>query len=355
MSNQQSGAEPYEWIKKWDPMWDILDPDSYGEEEMPVLREMMIPTMNKKVVIEAAVTGWQPTRWWRERGVNHLPPGANGGDTCIQEQVDAITECVEAGAACIHMHPRHPMDGKPRVHNVDLTAEITDRAMEKVDFITTSHSFTWDFRKSIVLDFITGAQEFLDKGKGNRYVQTTLVPTLPCYTEEHFVITDQCIVDGVKFLEANSIKPLFSIEPYYFSQFYRMVLESGVAKTKPYVIALQLGKHRDDLQFQDPWSYMNAITSMGLVRSIIPDKDMFLGLHPAGRNWLPVSVVGLLYGAEYVRVGVEDLFFLWPHRNDIPQTVSQTVKMIKDLCQILGREVATVDEARQIMGVVRNS
>jgi uncharacterized protein (DUF849 family) len=100
---------------------------------------------------------------------------------------------------------------------------------------------------------------------------------------------------------------------------------------------------------------MNAITSMGLVRSMLPERDVCLGIHPGGRNWLPVSVVALLYGAQYVRVGVEDLFFLWPHRQDIPQTVSQTVKMIVDLCAILGREVATVDEARQILGITRTS
>ena len=80
-----------------------------------------------------------------------------------------------------------------------------------------------------------------------------------------------------------------------------------------------------------------------------------LGLHPGGRNWLPVSVVGLLYGAQYVRVGIEDLFFLWPHRNDIPTKTSQTVQMIVDLCKVLGREVATVVEARQILGIKRTS
>jgi uncharacterized protein (DUF849 family) len=348
-------AAAYEWIKKWEATPGIIDPDTYGEEEMPVLKEALIPTMNKKVVIEAAVTGWQPTRWWRERGVNNLPPGSVAGETCIQDQADAIVECVEAGAACIHMHPRHPKDGLPRLHDVDLFAEITDRAMERVDFITSSHAFVWDFRKSIVLDYVSGVRDYLEKGRGNRYVQASLLVSLACYTEEHVVCTDHTNELGVKFMEANGVKPLFSVEPYYFSQMKRTLIDTGVAQNKPYFIALQLGKHRDDLQFADPWSYLNAITSMGLVKSALPEQDVFLGLHPGGRNWLPVSVLGLLYGAQYVRVGVEDLFFLWPHRNDIPRTVSQTVKMIVDLCRILGREVATVDEARQIMGIKRTS
>ncbi len=345
----------YEWIKRWEPTPGIIDPDTYGEEEMPVLKERVIPTMDKKVVIEAAVTGWQPTRWWRERGVSHLPPGSRGGDTCIQDQVDAIVECVQAGASCIHMHPRHPGDGLPRLHDVDLFATITDRALDQVDFITTSHCFTWDFRRSIALDYVGGARDYLEKGHGNRYVQASLIVSLACYTEAHVVCTDEANVAGVRYFEANQIKPLFSVEPYYFSQMQRTLFDTGVAQNKPYFIALQLGKHRDDMQFADPWSYLNTITSIGLVRSALPEGDIFLGIHPGGRNWLPVSVLALLNGAQYVRVGVEDLFFLWPHRQDIPQAVSQTVRMIADLCRILGREVATVDEARQIMGIQRTS
>jgi uncharacterized protein (DUF849 family) len=352
-------AEPvenaYEWIRRWEATPGIIDPDTYAEHEMPILKEAVIPTMDKKVVIEAAVTGWQPTRWWRERGADRLPPGSVAGDTCIADQAAAIVECVKAGAACIHMHPRHPSDGLPRLHDVELYAEITNRAMDEVDYITTSHCFTWDFRKSIVLDYAAGARDYLEKGQGNRYVQASLIVTLACYTEEHVVCTDDANVAGVRYFEANQIKPLFSVEPYYLSQLKRTVLDCGVAQSKPYFIALQVGKHRDDMQFSDPWSYMNTISSMGLARSAIPETDLFLGLHPGGRNWLPVSVVGLLYGAQYVRVGVEDLFFLWPHRNDIPKTVSQTVTMIKDLCALLGREVATVEEARRIMGITRTS
>jgi uncharacterized protein (DUF849 family) len=355
MTRQETIQAAYEWVEKWEATPGIIDPDTYGEEEMPILKEAIIPTMDKKVVIEAAITGWQPTRWWRERGVHNLPPGSVPGDTCVPDQVNAIVECVQAGAACIHMHPRHPADGLPRLHDVDLFADITDRAMEQVDFITTSHAFVWDFRKSIVVDYVNGARDYLEKGQGNRYVQASLIVSLACYTEEHVVCTDAANVAGVQFFEANHIKPLFSVEPYYLSQMKRTLFDTGVAQSKPYFIALQLGKHRDDLQFADPWSYMNAITSLALARAALPEQDLFLGIHPGGRNWLPVSVLALLYGAQYIRVGVEDIFFLWPHKNDIATSVSQTVKMIVDLCKILGREVATVDEARQMMGIRRTS
>lgn len=347
--------EAYEWIKRIQPVPLIIDPEIETEEQLPVLDEPMVHTMNKKVIIEAATTGWQPTWWWRERGVEDLPPGSRGGATCIQEQVDSIVECVNAGASCIHIHPRRPSDGLPVWHDTNLLAEVLDPAFEQVDFITTGHAFTYDLRKGQAVDFVSGTQECLDVGQGNRLMQASIIATYGSYDEGHYVFSKDSFVEGVTFFEQNAIKPIFSIEPNYFAQFHRMIFEPGIAQDKPYLIALQMGKHGDNLVFADPWSYLSVISSMGLVRSAIPDEDMTLGIHPGGRNWLPTSVVALLNGAQYIRVGIEDLFFLWPHKDDIPTTTSQTVKMIVTLCEVLGREVATVDEAREIMGIRRTS
>ena len=99
--------KPYEYMKKLCTVYTPMSPKGieahYGHYIRP-----RIPTMDKKVVIEAAIPGWQPVWWWRERGVKNLPPGADGGPTCIQEQAAAIVECVKAGAAVIPTHPRIP-------------------------------------------------------------------------------------------------------------------------------------------------------------------------------------------------------------------------------------------------------
>jgi len=346
---------PYEWIKRLQPVPTIIDPEIETEEQLPILDEPMVHTMDKKVIIEAAPTGWQPTRWWRDRGVMDLPPGAEGGETCIQEQVDAILESVEAGASCVHIHPRRPEDGLPAWHDAELLAQVLDPAFDQVDFITTGHAFTYDLRKSQAVDFVSGTQECLDLGQGNKYMQASIIATFGSYDEGHYVFSRDSIVEGVTFFEENNIKPIFSIEPYYFAQFHRMIFEPNIAQDKPYLIALQMGKHGDNQVFADPWSYLQVVANMGLVRSTFAEEDMTLGIHPGGRNWLPTSVMALLNGAQYIRLGIEDIFFLWPHKNDIPKTVSQTVKMIVDLCQVLGREVATVEEAREIMGIKRTS
>jgi hypothetical protein len=44
-----------------------------------------------------------------------------------------------------------------------------------------------------------------------------------------------------------------------------------------------------------------------------PWEDTFLGIAPAGRNWLTMATMALLGGAEMIRVGIEDQFYLYPH------------------------------------------
>ena len=119
---------------------------------------------------------------------------------------------------------------------------------------------------------------------------------------------------------------------------------------KPYWIAIQEGKHSDDRIFGDPWSYLEVIASIGLVRDAL-GEDAFIGIHPAGRNWLVAAATALLCGAELVRVGIEDQFYLYPHRDDISHKASDSTELIVRLIRALGREVATVDEARERTGV----
>ena len=58
-----------------------------------------------------------------------------------------------------------------------------------------------------------------------------------------------------------------------------------------------------------------------------------------------------LFGAQVIRVGLEDQFYLWPHRDDIPQKASDNVELLVRIIKDLGREVASVKEAREITGV----
>ena len=66
------------------------------------LKEPKIPTMDKKLIIEASTQGHYPSQLWEHFGIRDMPPWS------IDEQASAIIECVNAGAAAVHSHPIHP-------------------------------------------------------------------------------------------------------------------------------------------------------------------------------------------------------------------------------------------------------
>lgn len=62
--------------------------------------------------------------------------------------------------------------------------------------------------------------------------------------------------------------------------------------------------------------------------------------------------MAILLGADVIRVGIEDCYWMYPHRNDIIKSHVEVVKMFVELARTLGRRAVTdVDEAREILGI----
>jgi len=77
-----------------------------------------------------------------------------------------------------------------------------------------------------------------------------------------------------------------------------------------------------------------------------------VGVYPGGRNRLPILTLGLLLGSQLVRVGIEDTYWVYPHKDEIIEKNSDMVKLAVDLARCLGRRVVTdADEARKILGM----
>jgi len=70
-----------------------------------------------------------------------------------------------------------------------------------------------------------------------------------------------------------------------------------------------------------------------------------------GRNWLPFTTLAIMLGFDMVRVGMEDSVYMYPHKDQKIQTTAEAVKVVADIARSLGREIATPDEAREILGI----
>jgi uncharacterized protein (DUF849 family) len=61
-------------------------------------------------------------------------------------------------------------------------------------------------------------------------------------------------------------------------------------------------------------------------------------------------------GAQIVRVGIEDCYWVYPHKDEIIKKNSDMVKLTADIANLLGRRVVTdATEARKIMGMKMTS
>ena len=68
----------------------------------------------------------------------------------------------------------------------------------------------------------------------------------------------------------------------------------------------------------------------------------------AGRHQLPLGAVSLASGG-HIRVGLEDS--LWISAGEFAKSNAQQVERAVQLVEALGMEVATPDEAREILGL----
>jgi 3-keto-5-aminohexanoate cleavage enzyme len=304
-------------------------------EHFPVEKEEKIPTLGSPLIIESACPGWQV-------GGDRFP----AVPCSIEEQVKEIVDSVKAGAIAIHVHPRNPETCMARV-DPKLLSQILERVFDEVDCVTLSH--TWAAKEEA--DYITETEELLEYGKGNKYCQGSVVLPIHYLSATGALQTVRCLAEGVEWLEKNSVKPIYQLyDSFSHFGFKQHLLDSGLSTWKPYVLNLHLGKHHSHAIHKDPWSYLNLITNMGMVKETIPDS--IVGVYPGGRNWFPITVMGLLLGSKLVRVGIEDCYWVYPHKDEVIKKNSDVVKLIVEIANLLQRPVVTdANEAREILGM----
>ena len=90
-----------------------------------------------------------------------------------------------------------------------------------------------------------------------------------------------------------------------------------------------------------------------------------MGKLPKGATWsvsgigkahMPMMLAGLALGCDGLRVGLEDNI-LFGKNPDGSKDIATNVRLVEravQLAKIAGREIATADEAREILGIKRN-
>lgn len=270
----------------------------------------------EKLIITAAICGAEVTK-------AHNP----NVPYTVEEIRDEARKAYEAGASIIHLHVRED-DGTP--------TQSRERYKECIDAIRAVCS-------DVIIQPSTGgavgmtADERLQPLELDPEMATLDCGTLNFGGDEIFVNTENMIKEfGQRMMDRN-IKPECEV-------FDKSMIDMALRLSKK-------GYIREPLHFNLVMGVNGGISGeprdlLFLVESL--PKDSTYTVSGIGRSQLSLNTMALLMGG-HVRVGFEDNIYL--KKGELAESSADFVKRIVELAAILGREVATPEEARRILGL----
>ncbi|MBX6745632.1 MAG: 3-keto-5-aminohexanoate cleavage protein [Acetobacteraceae bacterium] len=297
--------------------------------------------MSRKVIITCAVTGAIHTPTMSP----HLPITA-------QEIADAAIGAAEAGAAIVHLHARDPKDGRP-----DQTPEafapflkIIKQRSNCVVNITTGGAPTMTIQERVrpaatfkpeVASLNMGSMNFGLFGMLNRfkefkydweraYLENKDIIFRNTFGDIEYILTT-CAENGTRFeFECYDTAHLYNLK-YFFDR--------GLVKAPLFiqtVFGLQggIGAHPED------------VMHMKRTADRLFGDNYRWSVLGAGRNQLPIAAMAAAMGGN-VRVGLEDS--LWAGPGKLAASNAEQVRLARQIIEGLGMQVASPDEAREIL------
>ncbi len=297
---------------------------------------------NRKVIITCAITGGIHTPSMSP----HLPVSA-------QEIADAALGAAEAGAAIVHLHARDPKDGRPD-QNPDLFTpflKVIKQSSNVVVNITTGGAPTMTIEERLrpahrfapeVASLNMGSMNFglyPMLGRFKSFKHDWEEPYLAGSDDRIFKNTFKDIEHILRTCADNGTR--FEVECYDIGHLYTLAhfLERGVVKPPLFVQSVfgilgGIGPHPED------------VAHMKRTADRLFGKDYHWSVLGAGRNQMAIAAQAAALGGN-IRVGLEDSLWIGPGR--LAKSNAEQVRQARLLIEGLGLEVATPDDAREML------
>jgi uncharacterized protein (DUF849 family) len=295
-----------------------------------------------KVIITCAVTG-----------AIHTPSMSPHLPITAAEIAEAAIGAAEAGAAIVHLHARNPQTGQPDQRPEAFTPflQVIKQRSNAVINITTGGSPTM-----LVEERVQPAAHFapevasLNMGSMNFGLYPMLArfkefqhdwekPYLEGSRDRIFRNTFADIEYILKTCSENGTR--FEIECYDIGHLYTLAhfVERGVIKGPLFVQSVfgllgGIGPHPED------------VAHMKRTADRLFGDQYHWSVLGAGRNQLPIAAMAAAMGGN-VRVGLEDSLWIAPGK--LAESNAQQVTRARQIIEGLGLEIASPDEARDIL------
>jgi uncharacterized protein (DUF849 family) len=298
-----------------------------------------------KVIITCAVTG-----------AIHTPTMSPHLPITPTEIAEAAIGAAEAGAAIVHLHARDPQTGRPDQRPEAFAAflPIIKQRCKAVINLTSGGSPLMRVEERVrPAEFFKPEVASLNMGSMN----FALFPMLGRYKSFKFD-WEQSYLEGTRdLIFRNTFKDIefvlktcqnngtrFEFECYDIGHLYNLshFLERRLVKPPLFVQSVfgilgGIGTHPEDV------AHMRRTADRLFGR-----EDYRWSVLGAGRNQMPIAATAAAMGGN-VRVGLEDSLWICPGK--LAQSNAQQVTRVRAIIEGLGLEVATPDEAREILSL----
>lgn len=300
--------------------------------------------MSDKVIVTAAITGAIHTPFMSD----YLP-------VTPQQIADETVRVYEAGGAVAHIHVREPQTGKP-LNDVALFGEVITDVKKRCPIIqcltTGGRLGTTPAERVQVVPVYKPELASFNAGSLNfalfHILENRKRPAKYEWEDEYLAMTEDLIFPNTfksmrefcKYFDESGTKPELEVYDLGMINNIAALVERGHLKP-PVYIQFVLG-----ILGGAPATVDNLIH---MVRTAERTLGKFnWSVAAAGRNQIPICTQALLLGGN-VRVGLEDNLYL--EKGKMAKSSAEQVEKIIRIAREIGREPATADEARAILGL----
>ena len=264
-----------------------------------------------------------------------------------KELSEQIVECAKAGASIAHIHVREDkmVNGEMQIGYKSMSLKAFTDAVE----------MTREACKKAGVDIIINLTT-----SGGEYEDYKRLQHLGALKPE------MCSFDPNTINWANSY--IFENSPRFLNKLSEEVVKHDV---KPEFEVFDTGHIDSVMYYVNKWNipqppHIQFIMGVGGSMPGTTENLAFLvGKLPAGATWsvsgigkchMPMMLAGLALGCDGLRVGLEDNV-MYGKNPDGTKDIATNLRLVEravKLSQLAGREIATAQEAREILGIKRN-
>ena len=269
----------------------------------------------RKIIVAVAPTGkkiYPPS-------VNPLTP---------EDVAGQVIACEKAGASMVHMHVRDQQGAQ--------TEDLTDFSAT-LDLIRESSNIIIQGSTGGLTD-LTLEQRCVALDDPRVEVASLNLGSIN-FGEDVYINRMPDIRHWARRMEETRVVPELEIFAAGMLPAYVQLVEEGVLKP-PYSIGFVLGVR---------WALPANPETLFFMKTLLPEKNVPWGLIHAGMHDFALLATAIGMGASVVRVGFEDSVYFAPGK--AAEINTELVERIVSLIEQMGCEVASCDEARQILGI----